>query len=400
MWGRNALVVAQVAASLMLLTAAFLMVRGFRRSWELGAGFTANHLLMASFDPRLVQYDVARTQRFYKLLAERLREAPGVQGAALTENIPLGYEGWENLTFVPEGFQMPRDRENFAVTMDAVSEGYFATMELPIQSGREFSSSDVAEGPKVAVVNEQFAKHYWPNADAVGKHIRLDNSNGTPVEIVGVARTIKYADPNEKPMDFMYVPLTQHPQARMSLLLRSNGDPLQLMEPMKDAVRSLDPNMPLFEAGSFEQYYRGQAVGGGTVAVELVTIMGAVGLLLAVAGLYGLVAYNVSRRTREIGIRMAIGAGRLDVVKLVMNKGLVLVAIGTAIGVAMGFAVERMLNYMLFNSGGVDVLAYVIVVPSLVLVTYSKFRTPAICTRSPSMVTRGITATSGRHGRS
>ena len=105
--------------------------------------------------------------------------------------------------------------------MDAVSEGYFATMELPIQCGREFSSSDVAEGPKVAVVNEQFAKHYWPNADAVGKHIRLDNSNGTPVEIVGVARTIKYADPNEKPMDFIYVPLTQHPQARMALLLRS-----------------------------------------------------------------------------------------------------------------------------------------------------------------------------------
>ena len=159
---------------------------------------------------------------------------------------------------------------------------------------------------------------------------------------------------------------------------------------MKDVVRSLDPNMPLFEAGSFEQYYRGQAVGGGTVAVELVTIMGAVGLLLAIAGLYGLVAYNVSRRTREIGIRMAIGAGRLDVVKLVMNKGLMLVAIGTVIGVAMGFGVEWMLNYMLFNSGGVDVLAYVIVVPVLFAVTALAAYLPArrACKIAPTQALR------------
>jgi macrolide transport system ATP-binding/permease protein len=390
LWGRNTLVVAQVAASLMLMTAAFLMVRGFQKSWELGAGFATDHLLMASFDPRLVQYDGAQTQRFYKLLTERLKEAPGVQNAAVTQNIPLGYVGWDNLAFVPDGVQMPRDRQNFTSTMDTVSEGYFATMGMAILSGREFLASDTAEAPRVALVNEQLAKHYWPGTDVVGKHIRLDNSNGTLVEIVGVARMIKYQEPNEKPMDFIYVPLTQHPVARMALMLRSNGDPLQLMEPMKDVVRSLDPNMPLFEAGSFEQYYRGQAVGGGTVAVELVTTMGAVGLLLAVAGLYGLVAYNVSRRTREIGIRMAIGAGRPDVLRLVMGRGLLLVGIGTIIGVAMGFGVEQMLNAMLFNSGGVDLLAYVVAVPVLLVVTALAAYLPArrACRIAPTQALR------------
>jgi macrolide transport system ATP-binding/permease protein len=378
LWGRNALVVVQVAASLMLLTAAFLMVRGFRRTWDLGAGYTTDHLLMATFDPRLVQYDPAQTQRFYKLLAERLRQTSGVQSVGLTQNIPLGYEGWEGLAFVPEGFQLPPDRENFSSTVGSVDEGFFTTMGIPLLSGRGFLESDTPEAPRVAVINQQFALHYWPNADAVGQHIRLDNRNGPLVEIVGVARTIKYLDPNEKPRDFIYLPLPQHPQARMSLMLHSHGDdPLQLMAPMKEVVRNLDPNMPLFEAGSFEQFYKSQAVGGGIVAVELVTTMGAVGLLLAVAGLYGLVAYNVSRRTREIGIRMAIGAGRSDVLRLVMGKGLVLVGIGTLLGVAMGFGVERLFNAMLFNSGGVDILAYVIVVPVLFAVTALAAYVPA-----------------------
>jgi predicted permease len=376
LWGRNVLVVAQVSTSLMLLTASFLMVRGFQHTLLENTGFAKDHLLMATFDPRLMQYSAAQTQQFYKLLAERVRQAPGVQSEALTQNIPLGTDDFDGIAFVPEGFQMPRDRENFNATMDTADEGYFETMAIPILSGRGFQASDTAGAPRVAVVNEQFAKHYWPGEDAVGKHIRLDSRAGTPVEIVGVSQTIKYQNTYE-PMDFLYMPLAQHPIARMTLMLRSSGDPLQLIQSVKNVVRTLDPNLPMLHTMSYEDYYLNQAVRGPRIAMMLVGSMGLAGLLLAVAGLYGLVAYNVSRRTREIGIRIALGALSADVLRLVMGKGLMLVGIGTVIGLAMGFAVEQLMNSMLFNAGGVDILAYVIVVPSLFLVTALAAYVPA-----------------------
>src|SRR5580704_6211621 len=142
LWGRSVLVVAQVAMSLMLLTAAFLMVRGFQHTLLEGTGFAKDHLLMASFDPRLVQYNAAQAQQFYKLLAERVRQAPGVQSEALTQNIPLGTDDFDGIAFVPDGFQMPRDRENFSSTMDTIDEGYFETMGIPILRGRGFLASD------------------------------------------------------------------------------------------------------------------------------------------------------------------------------------------------------------------------------------------------------------------
>jgi predicted permease len=377
LWGRNVLVVAQVSMSLMLLAAAFLMYRGFHQSLREGTGFAKDHLLMARFDPRLVQYNAAQTRQFYKLLAERAREVLGVESAALTENPPLGLDNFGSVAFVPDGFQMSRDRQNFTSTMDTVDEGFFETMGIPIMRGRGFLASDTADAPRVAVVNEQFAKHYWPGADAVGKHIRLDHGTGTPVEIVGVAQTVKYRETSERPTDFVYMPLAQHPVARMVLLLRSSGDPVQLVKSVKDIVRTLDANLPISEMRTYEDLYRYHAVEGPRVAVEMVGTLGAVGLLLAIAGLYGVVAYNVSRRTREIGIRMAIGAGPLDVMRLVMGKGLVLVGIGTVIGLAMGFAVEQLMNSMLFNAGGIDMIVYLIVVPSMVLVTMLAAYVPA-----------------------
>jgi macrolide transport system ATP-binding/permease protein len=377
LWGRSLLVVAQVSTSLMLLTASFLMARSFQHSVLEATGFAKDHLLMARFDPRLVQYNATQTQQFYKLLTERVRVAPGVQSAALTNNPPLSLDDFEAIAFVPDGYQMPRDRVNFTSAMDTIDEGFFDTMGIRIMRGRGFRASDTGNAPRVAVVNEQFAKHYWPGADALGKRIRLDNSTGAPVEIVGVAQTVKYRDTSERPTDFVYLPLAQHPVSRMVLLLRSTGDPLVLVDPVKDVVRALEPNLPISELRTYEDLYRYHAVEGPRIAIELVGTMGAIGLLLAIAGLYGLVAYNVSRRAREIGIRMAIGAGQSDVLRLVMSNGLVLVASGTAIGLAMGFAVEQLMNSMLFNAGGVDIVAYLIVVPSMLLVTMLAAYVPA-----------------------
>ena len=379
-WGRNGLVVAQVSMSLMLLTAAFLMSRSFKESMADGTGFADAPLLMARFDPRLVRYDATQTERFYDLLTERARLTPGVLGAALTQSPPLGLDDFDRLAFVPDGFTMPRDRENFTSTMDTVDEGFFDTMGIPILRGRGVLASDTADAPRVAVINEQFAAHYWPGvalADVVGRRIRLDRSTGAPVEIVGIARTVKYRQTTERVMDFIYLPVAQHPVARLVLLMRTKGDPLQWVEPLKEIVRSLDANLPISELRTYQDLYRYHAVEGPGVAINMVAAMGAVGLLLACAGLYGLMAYNVSRRTREIGIRMAIGAGRREVLRLMLGKGLALVAVGTAIGVAMGMGVEQMMNAMLFNAGRVDIAAYLVVVPLMLAMTLLATYVPA-----------------------
>ena len=176
----------------------------------------------------------------------------------------------------------------------------------------------------------------------------------------------------------MYLPLAQRPVSRMTLLLRATAGPLTVLEPLQDIVRTLDPNLPIVDTRTYITIYRYAAVDGPGVAINLVTIMGATALLLAIAGLYGLVAYNVSRRTREIGIRMAIGASRPDVIRLVLGKGLVLVAVGTAIGLVLGFALEQLMNSMLFNAGGVDVLVYLVAVPAMFLVTMLAAYVPAL----------------------
>ena len=261
--------------------------------------------------------------------------------------------------------------------MDTVDDGFFETMGVPILRGRGILHTDTADAPRVAVVNEQFAKHYWPGADPVGKHIRLDGRTGASIEVVGVARTVTYRQTTERPTDFVYVPLAQHPNPRMILLVRSAGDPHQLIDPLKDIVRSLDANLPMSDTRTYEDVYRYNAVEGPGAGIEIVAVMGAVGLVLAIAGLYGLVAYTVSRRTREIGIRMAVGAAPSDVLRLVMSTGLVLVGIGTAIGLAMGFTLEQVMNSTLFNAGGVDIAAYLMVVPSMFLITMLAAYVPA-----------------------
>jgi len=380
LWGRNALVVAQIAMSLMLLAASFLMGRGFHNSLLEGVDFAKvakDHVLMVRFDPRLVQYSAAQTQQFYKLLTDRTRDLSGVEGVGLTQNPPLGLDDFDRVAFVPEGFQLPRDRETFNAMTDTIDAGYFETMGIPIVRGRSFLSSDSAEARRVAVVNEQFARHYWPNADALGKRFRLDSASGTPVEIVGIAQNIKYKDSFSKAVDFVYLPLAQHPLARMVLLVKSSGDPLQLVNPVKDIVRMLDANMPVLELRTYGDLYNYAAVEGPAVGTGLVATLGAIGLLLAIAGLYGLVTFNVSRRTREIGIRMAIGAAPLDVLRMVMGKGLTLVGIGTAIGLVMGIGLERLLNSMLFNAGGVDLVVYLTIVPVMVVVTMLAAYVPA-----------------------
>ena len=281
-----------------------------------------------------------------------------------------------SMSILPEGFQIPKGQENPSIFGSTVDEHYFDTMDLSVVRGRGFRASDTAGSPRVAVVNEQLAKHYWPDRDSIGKRFRLDSSDGPWVEIVGVAKITKYLWIAESPMDFLYLPLAQHPQAQMTLLAQSLGDAANLAQPLRQMVRELDVNQPVFDVRTFDDFYHYRAVGQPNVVIQTVGMMGLMGLVLALIGLYGLVSYAATRRSREIGIRMAIGAARGTVLRMVLQQGVVLALIGIAIGLAASIGAERLLN-TIFDSNGMDFVTYLWVAPALLAVTALAVYIPA-----------------------
>lgn len=368
-WGRNLLVVGQVAASLVLLAVATLMFRGFRHDLLADQGFRRDHLMMMTFDPGLVHYSEEQTQRFFQQLVERTRLAPGVRSATLAETVPLDSTTVRGTSILPEGFQFPRGTESTNVLENTVDENYFDTLAVPILRGRVFRTTDKADTPLVAVVNETLAKHYWPNQDAVGKRFRMDNRNGKWVEIVGVARNGKYLFISEPPdIEYVYFALAQHPKAQMTLMAESSGDSAGLAAPMRAVVRSLDANQPIYNVRTMEELFRIRAVSTPNFIVQTVGAMGLMGLVLSVVGLYGLVAYAASRQTREIGIRMAIGAQRSSVLGMVMRQGLVLALSGIGLGLVASYGAERLLN-SIFSGGRTDPAGYLLVALVLLAVT-------------------------------
>jgi putative ABC transport system permease protein len=375
LWGRKALVVAQVALSLVLMVVAAMLYRSFKNVLAGGPGFRTDHLVMMSFNPKLVRYNDQQTQQFYKELAERARSTSGVKTAALTLVVPMApNQHTENI--VPEGYQFPKDRSNANVFADIVDDGFFGTLSIPILSGRGFLESDTASAPMVAVVNQVLADQYWPNQDALGRRFRLNDDKGPWVEIVGIAKSAKYLWVGEGPTPYLYIPLAQHPQSRMTLVAQSFGDASSLVAPLREMVRGLDANQPVYDVRTMEEFYQMRAVNVPLMINEVVGAMGLIGLLLAMVGLYGLMAYSVSRRTREIGIRMAIGADQSSVVRMVMRQGLTLAVIGLVIGLVGSFFAESGVNAV-FGATKHDPISYLIVAPALLAVTMLAAWVPA-----------------------
>jgi predicted permease len=341
--GRNTLVIAQVAGSLLLLVCATQLFRGISFLLATPPGFRTNHLLMVTLDPALVRYTPQQTAEFYKRLVDETRRVPGVKSAALTRVLPMA-NGLDSLPVVPEGYQLPPGRESIAVSSDAVSDGYFETVGVEILEGRGFTTADTATSPRVAVVNADFARRYYKGQSAVGKRFRDGGPKGPLVEIVGVAKQSKYNSLLEPPFPFIYFPFAQKPETRMTLMAESYGTSESLLGPIREVVRRIDPQQPIYAARTMEEYFDQRGTQTLNLLTEITGSMGLLGLVLAMVGLYGLMAYSVSRRTREIGIRMAIGAGRFSVVRMVMRQGLLLSGIGIAIGLALSFALSRALT--------------------------------------------------------
>jgi len=291
-----------------------------------------------------------------------------VKSAALIFSIPMGDDGFRSVAGVPECYQLARGKEDVSVIANEVGEGYFQTQAIPILRGRAFVPADTDASPRVAIVNEEAAKHYWPGQNAVGRRFRLDDRHSPWVEIVGVAKTIKYLWIGEAPTEFIYFPQTQRPRPRMVLLAESFGDPASLATPLREAVHALDANQPIYNVRTYDEFYHYRAVSTTNLIIEVVGAMGLMGMILAMVGLYGLVAYAAGRRTREIGIRMAIGAQRSSVLRMVMRQGFVLALCGLGAGLVASFGAERVLNAM-FNGTSVDFPTYFVVVPGLLAVT-------------------------------
>jgi len=332
--GRNTLVIAQVAGALLLLVFATQAYRGASIAISRPAGFRTSHLMMASFDTTLARYTPDQAKRFFKPLLEKARSLPGVKSAALTQAVPM-LPGGDTSRVVPEGVKLAPGTEAITVVSNTVSEGYFDALNVPIIEGRAFQETDRADSRPVAIVNELFARKYYPNQSPVGKRLRLKGDKDAVLEIVGVARQSKYFFLVEPPVEYLYRPLSQNPQQTLTILVETAGPSGAAAGPLRDIVRSLDAGQPMYGVRTMEEVFDQRATKLLGILTEAIGGMGLLGLILAMVGLYGLMSYSVSLRSREIGIRMAIGAGRSGVLGMVMKQGLVLTAAGVSVGLLL-----------------------------------------------------------------
>ena len=374
--GRNILVVGQVALSMALLVAAGMLVDAVGKTLTFDPGFRTDHLLMMEFDTALVRYTDEQTREFYRSLRDRASALPGVRSVAMTCYVPFSPNGYGK-SVVPEGYEFPKGRDSASTPGAVVDEHYFDTMKMAIVRGRGFTAGDKAGARRVAVVNEEFARSYWPKQDPIGKRFRLNDSKGPWLEVVGLTRTSRYFFIAEPPMKFLYLPFSQEQNSRMSLIVETFADPATIAMPLRAVVRGIDPNQPIYNVRTFSSFYEQRAIAVAMTLMQVVATMGLLGLTLALIGLYGLIAYSVSRRTQEIGIRMAIGADRVEVLKMVLRQGFVLVLAGIAAGGALSVVVARMLAIGLAGLGTPNPITYVVVPIALLLITLAACYIPA-----------------------
>jgi predicted permease len=373
---RNALVVGQVAVSLLLLVAAGLFVRNLRNTQQANPGFQIENGFVMTYDLGLANYDPARGKLFHEELLSRVRSIPGVRAASLAEFVPLGGSGNKSPLYV-EGEAVMSDLldEDSLLSHATVTTDYFKTMGITLISGRDFWASDTASAPRVLVVNETLAHRLAPDGNAVGKRLRMD-SKGEYLEVVGVAKDIKYNELAEKTPYFAYRPLAQQYRARMTLHVRTAGDPQALMSQVRSQVRALDRNLPLTEVETLAEHMRAPLAPARLFA-WLSGAFGVLALLLAATGLYGVMAYLVSGRTREFGIRVALGANGGDVLRLVLGEGLMLVGVGMLLGLLASAALTRVLQSMLYGVSATDPTTFAGVALLLAAVTLIACYIPA-----------------------
>ncbi|HEV2666265.1 MAG TPA: ABC transporter permease, partial [Blastocatellia bacterium] len=353
---RNGLVVAQVALSLMLLIAAGLIVRSLQRVQMIGPGFEVENRIAMSIDLSLQGYDEPRGREFHKQLIARVESLTGVRAASYVGALPLNLD-FNGGIFYVEGQPFTRASDLPTVPTGEVWPRYFETMGIPLLEGRDFTTRDDKEESRFVIVNETFARRFWPGQNPVGKHLSRGGPDGQRYEVVGVVKNGKYWTLGEDPRPFVYFPLTREYGSDLTLVVNTSVEPQSMINTIRREVGRLDANLPLYDVKTMSEHMRlslfplraGAWVAGGFALLAL---------LLAGLGVYGVMAYAVSQRTREIGLRMALGAESRDVMRLVVKQGMWLALVGLVIGLAGALVLTRLMSSVLYGVSATDVVTF------------------------------------------
>jgi len=380
---RKLLVVAEVALSVMLLVGAGLMLRSFSRLRSVNPGFQTDHALTLRVSlpvpsGQISAADEARFMSFFDRALARISELPGVTAAGASNMIPLDGNGTDRLIEV-EGY-VPRDQSDMPDAQNRqATPGWFAAMGIPLVRGRLIERSDDEKAPRVLVVNETFAKRFFPNGDAIGKHIRLGKLTAEfPwVTIVGIVGDVRGFALDEPPEPTMYYPVAQiRTTPSLAIVVRTESDPAALTSAVRDAIGKTDQAQPIYDMQPLDQLVA-KSLGQRRFTLTLMVLFGVIALVLSAIGIYGVMAFAVTQRTQEIGIRMALGASALDVLKMVVGSGMFLAAIGVAVGLIGAFALTRLMASLLFGVSPTDFVTFGLVTAGLLMVALLACYIPA-----------------------
>ena len=361
---RHALVITQVALSMVALISAGLFVRSLRQAYRADPGFDSHGVLLASFDPFLSGYDESSGREFYRRLVERVRTVPGIQSATLARRLPLTDGGIAFANVAIDGYAPAKD-EDMRLNYETVGPQYFQTMRIPFVHGRDFDERDQEGTRGVVIINETMARRYWPGGDALGRRIKLTKDW---LEIVGIAKDVKYRSLREAPQPFLYLPLLQDYRSNMILVARTVIEPEKMFQPVRAEVAALDPEIPIFDFKTFEEHV-GISLYLQRMAATLLSIFGLLALSLAAIGLYGVMAYSVGQRTRELGIRVSVGAERRDIFRLILGQGLAISVVGLLAGLFASLAVTRLTAKLLYGVSATDPVTFIVIALLLLCVT-------------------------------
>ena len=359
------LVVAQASVSLVLLVTAGLFLRTLDKATKVDVGFDPERGIALQFDLARQGYERPREERFYRDLLDRAKALPGVTAATLAVDLPLSDRGVFTPVLKESDAALTGEDEARALldaSMTSVWPEFFATLGAPLVAGREFSLRDDATAPPVVIINETLARRLWPGESPLGKHLRMFGEGEKLMEVVGVARDAKYHDLTESATSFFFLPELQRPRyvPGMTLLVRTAGEPGGTLATLRSVVREMDRDLPVYGMRTLSEHVRERLDKERGVSA-LLGAFGALGLLLAALGLYGVMAYAVAQRTREIGIRMALGAARREVVRMVVGEGLRLAGLGIAIGLVLAAGLSQVIRKFLFGVTATDGLTFAVV---------------------------------------
>jgi predicted permease len=350
----SGLVVAQISLSLLLLICAGLFIRSFMSAQQINPGFNSHNVLIATYDLFTAGYSDAGGAEFDRQLVAKLEALPGIQSVALSSRVPLGFGGGSTAV-QPEGY-VPQANESMETQVAIVTPNYFKTMQIPMAKGRDFTLQDAKSSQRVVIVSETFVNRYWPKQEAVGRQLNSDLTHEW-FTVVGVARDSKVNGLNEKPTPFLYLPLYQVYRATMIINARTTGDPLTFGKTVENTIHQLNGDLVVFDITTLE--IREQIASfGQRIAGTFVGAFGLLALVLAAVGIYGVTAYTTRQRTHEIGIRMALGASRQDILRLVLGHGLRLTLLGVGLGLAASFGLTRYLSSQLLGVTSTDAITF------------------------------------------